>query len=145
ARARSGRAVRSRKRGHRGRALRAHRIALVRRARGLPQPVLRVHLGRRDARSAPSASPASRGRAAMTPPAWTDWLTGSFFRIRIAPAAAEKLGQLRAETQLRLRQMLQDIAELADLVPPSTGRAWNASDGSSLLQLQLGRINVRYS
>ena len=81
----------------------------------------------------------------MSPPAWTDWLTGSFFRIRVAPAAAEKLGQLPAATQLRLRQMLQDIAELADLVPPSTGRAWTASDGSSLLQLQLGRINVRYS
>ena len=48
-------------------------------------------------------------------------------------------------TSLRLRQMLQDIAELADLVPPSTGRAWTASDGSTLLQLQLGRVSVRYS
>ena len=81
----------------------------------------------------------------MTSPPWTDWLTQSFFRIRVAPAAAEKLSQLPPETQLRLRQMLQDIAELADLVPPSSARAWIAADGASLLQLQLGRTGVRYS
>ena len=39
----------------------------------------------------------------------------------------------------------REAPELADLVPPSTGRAWKASDGSSLLQLQLGRISVRNS
>jgi len=78
----------------------------------------------------------------MTLP-WTDWLTGSFFRIRVSSAAAEKLGRLQPETQLQLRQMLQDIAELADLVPTSTPRTW--SDGSQLLSLQLGRISVRYS
>ena len=80
----------------------------------------------------------------MTPP-WTDWLTGSFFRIRVSAAAAEKLSHLGEETQLRLRQMLQDIAELADLVPPSTSRGWNASDGTQLLQLHVGRVTVRYS
>ena len=81
----------------------------------------------------------------MTPPPWTDWLTESFFRIRVSPLAAEKLEQLAPETQLRLRVMLQDIADLADLVPPSTARSWNPGDTTSLLQLQMGRVNVRYS
>ena len=49
-------------------------------------------------------------------------MTESFFRIRVAPAAAEKLRDLPSETQLRLRHMLQDIAELTDLVPPSSGQ-----------------------
>ena len=80
----------------------------------------------------------------MTPPAWTDWLTESFFRIRVSRLAAEKLEQIAPETQIRLRQMLQDIAELADLVPPSTARNWIPGD-TRLLQLQMGRVNVRYS
>ena len=81
----------------------------------------------------------------MTALAWTDWLTDSFFRIRVAPAAAAKLGRLSAGTQARLRRMLQDIAELADPVPPSSAQSWTASDAASLLQLQLARITVRYS
>jgi mRNA-degrading endonuclease RelE of RelBE toxin-antitoxin system len=81
----------------------------------------------------------------MTPPPWTDWLTESVFRIHIAPVAAEKLSQLPPDTQQRLRQMLHDIAELADLVPPSTARTWRAGDGGSLLLLRLGRVGVRYS
>lgn len=81
----------------------------------------------------------------MTPPPWTDWLTQSFFRIHVAPPAAEKLQQLPPETQSRLRQMMQDIAELTDLVPPSTARDWRSDDATSLLQLQMGRVNVRYS
>ncbi len=80
----------------------------------------------------------------MTAP-WTDWLTESFFRIRISTAAAEKLGALPEETQQRLRQMLQDIAGMADLVPPDAGKSWNTDGSSPLLQLQLGRVNVRYS
>jgi len=80
----------------------------------------------------------------MTPP-WTDWLTESFFRIRISPLAAEKLEKLAPDTQERLRQMVRDIAELADLVPPSTGRSWRTGDAQSLLQLRLGRVEVRYS
>lgn len=81
----------------------------------------------------------------MTPVPWSDWLTESFFRIRVAPSAAEKLSQVQEETQLRLRRMIEDIAELADLVPPSSGRAWRVGDGSSLLHLRLGRVDVRYS
>lgn len=81
----------------------------------------------------------------MTPPLWTDWLTESFFRIRVAPAAADKLQQLAPETQQRLRLMLQDIAELADLVPPNTGQTWNSAQGAGLLQIQMGRVSVRYS
>ncbi len=77
--------------------------------------------------------------------AWSDWLTESFFRIRVSPAAAEKLGSLPDETQQRLRQMLQDIAELADLVPPGPEQSWRADGGSPLLALQLGRVSVRYS
>lgn len=79
------------------------------------------------------------------PPPWTDWLTESFFRIRVAPVAAQKLERLAPEKQQRLRQMIRDIAELADLVPPSTGSSWRAGDAKSLLQLRLGRIDVRYS
>ncbi len=78
------------------------------------------------------------------PPPWTDWLTQSFFRIRVAPLAADKLEQLPTDTQIRLRQMVQDIAELGDLVPPGTARNWK-SDDTALLQLQMGRVNVRYS
>jgi mRNA-degrading endonuclease RelE of RelBE toxin-antitoxin system len=81
----------------------------------------------------------------MTPPPWVDWLTASCFRIRVAPAAAEKLGRLPPETQERLRQMLQDIAELADLVPPATGRSWMAGVGETLLKLRMGKVDVRYS
>ena len=80
----------------------------------------------------------------MTAP-WTDWLTESFFRIRVSPAAAEKLGALPEEAQQRLRQMLQDIAGLADLAPPEAGQSWQRVGSSPLLQLQLGRVNVRYS
>src|SRR3954470_16629710 len=81
----------------------------------------------------------------MTPP-WTDWLTGTFFRIRVATAAADKLALLSADMQVRLRLMLQDIAELADLVPATAiAPAWSSGDGSQLLQLQLGRVTVRYS
>ena len=42
--------------------------------------------------------------------------------------------------------MLLDIVELADLVPPSTARSWRASEqGRPLLQLRLGKLDVRYS
>jgi hypothetical protein len=76
---------------------------------------------------------------------WTEWLTNSFFRIRASPAAAEKLTLLPAETQHRLRQMLEEITELADLTPPNTGRVWVASGAPQLLTLQIGRVCVRYS
>jgi hypothetical protein len=76
---------------------------------------------------------------------WTDWLTDSFFRVRASQAAVEKLEQLAPEMQERLRQMLQEITELADLTPPNTGRVWVAGGPSPLLTLQLGRICVRYS
>jgi len=81
----------------------------------------------------------------VTVPDWNDWLTDSLFRIRVSTAAAGKLRALARDTQLRLRQMLNDIAELADLVPPQTAEAWRVSGSLPLLQLQLGRISVRYS
>ena len=82
----------------------------------------------------------------MTPPAWTDWATPSSFRIRVSPAAADKLCELAPETQHRLRQMLQDIAELADLVSPIIARSWRASEeGPTLTALHLGKVDVRYS
>lgn len=81
----------------------------------------------------------------MTTRPWSDWLTPSYFRIRIAPAAARKLELLPEETQERLRQMLQDIAELADLLPPSSRTSFRPGDALSLLRLQLGRADVRYS
>ena len=81
----------------------------------------------------------------LRPVGWTDWLTDSFFRVRASPAAADKLGQLTPETQDRLRQMIEEITELADLTPPNTGHVWIESGASPLLTLQLGRIFVRYS
>lgn len=81
----------------------------------------------------------------MSQPAWSDWLTPSCFRIRIAPAAAQKLARLPEETQARLRQTLHDIAELADLLPPSSRTSFRPGDALSLLRLQLGRADVRYS
>ena len=75
---------------------------------------------------------------------WSDWLTNSFFRVRAAPAAAEKLCELPPETQQRLRQMIQEITELADLTPANTGTIWVASGAPQLLTLQLGRVCVRY-
>jgi hypothetical protein len=76
---------------------------------------------------------------------WSDWLTNSFFRVRASPVAAEKLNQLPPETQQRLRQMIEEITELADLTPANTGRTWVASAVPQLLTLQLGRVCVRYS
>lgn len=76
---------------------------------------------------------------------WKDWLTDSLFRIRVAPAAAEKLRELDSGVEEQLRQMLTDIAALADLAPPSMRSGFRAGDGSSLLSLHLGRITVRYA
>ena len=81
----------------------------------------------------------------LRPVGWTDWLTDSFFRVRASPAAGEKLDQLTPEMQDRLRQMIEEITELADLTPPNTGHVWIESGASPLLTLQLGRIFVRYS
>ena len=76
---------------------------------------------------------------------WTDWLTTSFFRIRVAPAAKTKLDRLPPETQARLRQMFQEIADLADLTPPNKGGTWMSGGSPALLSLQLGRVCIRYS
>ena len=76
---------------------------------------------------------------------WTDWLTNSFFRIRVAPAAIVKIGKLSPQTQQRLRQMLQDITELADLTPPNAPQSWMSGQAPPLLSLQLGRVSVRYT
>ena len=76
---------------------------------------------------------------------WTDWLTNSFFRIRVAAAAAMKLERLAEDMQARLRQMFQDITELADLTPPNTGANFMSGALPPLLSLQLGRVCVRYS
>jgi len=72
-------------------------------------------------------------------------LTNSFFRIRVAPAAIAKIGNLSPQTQLRLRQMLQDITELADLTPPNVSQTWMSGQAPPLLSLQLGRVCVRYT
>lgn len=75
---------------------------------------------------------------------WRDWMTESFFRVRVATVAAEKLASLPEETQLRLRRMLNDIAELADCELQSSAQAWRAAPKTSLLHLQLGRVTIRY-
>jgi hypothetical protein len=63
----------------------------------------------------------------------------------VAPAAADKLVRLSAATQNRLRQMLQDITELADLTAPNVPQTWMSGAAPMLLTLQLGRVIVRYS
>jgi hypothetical protein len=76
---------------------------------------------------------------------WTDWLSNSFFRIRVAPAAANKLERLPIDQQSRLRQMFQDITDLADLTPPNAGGNFMSGSAPPLLSLQIARVCVRYS
>jgi hypothetical protein len=81
----------------------------------------------------------------MNPIAWTDWLTPSLFRIRVAPHAAQELCQQSEEVQELIRLMLTEIAELANVMPPETSRAWGTDGQKHLLQLRLGRLSLRYS
>jgi|tagenome__1003787_1003787.scaffolds.fasta_scaffold20834756_2 mRNA-degrading endonuclease RelE of RelBE toxin-antitoxin system len=78
-------------------------------------------------------------------PTWNDWLTQSTYRVRISLSAAEKLRELPGEMQVKLRSMLEEIAELAALSPMGTARAWATSFNRPLLQLRLGRVSVHYA
>ena len=78
------------------------------------------------------------------PPPWADWTTGSLFRIRVAPAAAEELRRLSEATQHRLRSVLHDIAELAELAPSGSTHGWSPSR-SVPLQFSVDGTVVRYS
>ena len=78
-------------------------------------------------------------------PTWNDWLTQSFFRIRVSLAAAEKLRELPAPLQAKLQSMLEEIAESAALSPPATAHTWIATFSRPLLQLRLGRVSVHYA
>jgi hypothetical protein len=82
----------------------------------------------------------------MTLYPWTDWLTPSLFRVRVASLAAQELRKQPDDLQERIRVMLTEIAELADVMPPETSRAWG-TDGQkrALLTLVLGRVCIRYS
>jgi mRNA-degrading endonuclease RelE of RelBE toxin-antitoxin system len=77
----------------------------------------------------------------MTSFSWTDWLTPSLYRVRVAAGAAEELRRLPDPAQQRVRMMLNEIAELADLMPVETSRSW----GEKLLSLNIGRVSVRYT
>lgn len=77
-------------------------------------------------------------------PTWNDWLTDSFFRVRISLAAAEKLRQLPAPEQVRIRAMLDEIAEMSGL-SQTGGGAHVSSFARPLLQLRIGRVTVRYA
>lgn len=81
----------------------------------------------------------------LPPPTWNDWLTQSFFRIRVSLAAAEKLRDLPAALQLKLRSMLEEIAEIAALSPAVATHTWITSFSRPLLQLRLGRVSVHYA
>lgn len=76
---------------------------------------------------------------------WADWLTPSLFRVRVATTASEVLVRQAPEVQERIRAMLTDIAELADLTPAEMHRAWGNDGRRHLLSLQLGHVSVRYS
>lgn len=72
---------------------------------------------------------------------WEDWPTRSSYRIRIAPRAARRLGALSPERQHRVQAMIEDVADLAALLPES-GRRFR--DAAPLLDLRLGKLSVRY-
>ena len=76
---------------------------------------------------------------------WNDWLTRSFFRVRISMAAADKLRQLRGDQQEKLKEMLEDIAEIAASAPAGLAHAWNTAFNRPQLQLRYGRITVLYA
>jgi mRNA-degrading endonuclease RelE of RelBE toxin-antitoxin system len=78
-------------------------------------------------------------------PSWNDWITPSFYRIRVSMAAAEKLRRLPDDVQHRLKDMLEDIAEIAASTPAGLAHAWNTSFNRPLLQLRLGRTTLRYA
>lgn len=82
----------------------------------------------------------------MTPPLeWRDWLTGSFYRVRVAPAALEKLRSLPDPTQIQLHQMLSEIADTVDLAPPRyLGLGWNDDRRGRMLCVGIGRVDVHY-
>jgi hypothetical protein len=63
----------------------------------------------------------------------------------VARPATEELHRQPPEVQERIRAMLTDIAELADLTPSEMIRAWGNDGRQHLLSLQLGRVSVRYS
>ena len=76
---------------------------------------------------------------------WNDWLTRSFFRVRVSLAAAEKLRRLPSAQQDKLKEMLEDIAEIAASAPAGLAHAWNTSFSRPLLQLRHGRVTLRYA
>ena len=76
---------------------------------------------------------------------WNDWITRSFFRVRISMAAAEKLRSLPPEQQERLKEMLEEIAEIASSAPTGLAHAWNTAFSRPLLQLRYGRTTLRYA
>ncbi len=78
-------------------------------------------------------------------PTWSDWLTPSSFRVRISLAAAERLRALPASEQQKLREMIEEIAELAAAMAPSVSHWWLPTLKRPLLQLRSGRITVRYA
>ena len=60
-------------------------------------------------------------------------------------AAAEKLRRLPDDDQRKLKEMLEDIAEIAASTPVGLAHAWNTSFNRPLLQLRQGRITLRYA
>ncbi len=81
---------------------------------------------------------------AVATTAWNDWLTESMYRVRISLRAAERLRSLSSATQQKLRDMIEDIAELAALSTESTRRAWNVSFSRPLLELRVDNVSLRY-
>ena len=73
-----------------------------------------------------------------------DWIAPSFYRIRAAPAAAAKLVRLPPDVQDRLRMILEEITELANISPPRPDNSWLSETLPPLLTLQMGRVCVRY-
>jgi mRNA-degrading endonuclease RelE of RelBE toxin-antitoxin system len=78
-------------------------------------------------------------------PTWNDWITPSFFRIRVSMSAAEKLRRLVENEQQKLKSMLEEIAEIAASTPVGLAHAWNTSFNRPLLQLRFGRVTLRYA
>ena len=73
-----------------------------------------------------------------TRPSWNDWITPSFFRVRVSMTAAEKLRRLPDDDQRKLKEMLEEISEIASSAPVGLAHAWTTSFNRPLLHLRFG-------
>ena len=67
------------------------------------------------------------------------------YRIEIAPAALSVLRRMPPDAQERLRQMLLDVASLAEGMALQHEDWRGPNDSNQLLHLMMGQSSIRYS